>query len=75
MGATPFAGGIKHIMTKWEYGTELFHLDRSGEGFYLQPFNIEEKLREWGKMGFELVSVISYQPGSLYAFFKKPSDL
>ncbi|MEY4320450.1 MAG: hypothetical protein RLZZ471_391 [Actinomycetota bacterium] len=50
-------------MTKWEYLTTP-----------LPPHNQTAILNDWGKDGWELISVTTNAMGGLVAFFKRPLE-
>ena len=61
---------------KWSYKTVHFELKREGllGGSFLDEAEIEEQLNDFGRSGWELISVIEVQDG-IIAFFKQPLDL
>lgn len=58
---------------KWSYKTVHFELKKEGllGGAFLDETEIEEQLNDFGRSGWDLVSVIEVQDG-IIAFFKQP---
>jgi hypothetical protein len=61
---------------KWSYKTVHFELKKEGllGGSFLDETEVEERLNEYGRSGWELTTVIEVQDG-IIAFFKQPLDL
>lgn len=61
---------------KWSYKTVHFELKKEGllGGAFLDETEIEEQLNDFGRSGWDLVSVIEVHDG-IIAFFKQPLDL
>ncbi len=61
---------------KWSYKTVHFELKKEGllGGSFLDEAEIEEQLNDFGRSGWELISVIEVQDG-IIAFFKQPLSL
>lgn len=61
---------------KWSYKTVHFELKKEGllGGAFLDETEIEEQLNDYGRSGWELVSVIEVQDG-IIAFFKQSLNL
>ena len=61
---------------KWSYKTVHFELKREGllGGSFLDEAEIEEQLNDFGRSGWELISVIEVQDG-IIAFFKQSMEL
>lgn len=57
----------------WSYKTVHFELKKEGilGGAFLDETEIEEQLNDYGRSGWELISVIEVQSGVI-AFFKQP---
>lgn len=67
---------VKHSMSKpirWCYKTVFYELKKEGilGGIFLDEAEVEESLNEYGKAGWELVSVMEIH-GGLIAIFKQP---
>ena len=60
---------------KWSYKTVHFELKREGllGGSFLDETEIEQQLNDFGRSGWELISVIEVQDG-IIAFFKQSLD-
>ncbi|MCB2217303.1 DUF4177 domain-containing protein [Desulfofustis glycolicus] len=60
-------------MTRWGYKTVLFEMKKEGllGGVFLDETEIEQELNEFGRSGWELVSLLEMQDG-IIAFFKQP---
>ncbi len=60
---------------KWSYKTVHFELKREGllGGSFLDETEVEEQLNQYGRSGWELISVIEVQDG-IIAFFKQQLD-
>ncbi|MGI9571546.1 MAG: DUF4177 domain-containing protein [Desulfobulbia bacterium] len=61
---------------KWSYKTVHFELKREGllGGSFLDETEIEEQLNNFGRSGWELISVIEVQDG-IITFFKQSLDI
>ena len=61
---------------RWSYKTVHFELKREGllGSSFLDETEVEEQLNNYGRSGWELISVIEVQDG-IIAFFKQPLDL
>ncbi len=61
---------------KWGYKTVHFELKKEGllGGSFLDEAEIEEQLNDFGRSGWELISVIEVQQG-IVCFFKQPLQL
>ncbi len=61
---------------KWSYKTVHFELKKEGllGGAFLDETEIEEQLNDYGRSGWELISVIEVQDG-IIAFFKQSISL
>lgn len=61
---------------KWSYKTVHFELKKEGllGGAFLDEAEIEEQLNDFGRSGWELISVLEVQDG-IIAFFKQSLDL
>lgn len=60
-------------MTRWGYKTVHFEMKKEGllGGVFLDETEIEQELNEFGRSGWELVSLLEMQDG-IIAFFKQP---
>jgi hypothetical protein len=60
---------------KWSYKTVHFELKKEGllGGAFLDEAEIEEQLNDYGRSGWELISVLEVQDG-IIAFFKQSLD-
>lgn len=60
-------------MMRWGYKTVLFEMKKEGllGGAFLDETEIEQELNEFGRSGWELVSILEMQDG-IIAFFKQP---
>lgn len=61
---------------KWSYKTVHFELKKDGllGGSFLDETELEEQLNDYGRSGWELISVIEVQNGVI-AFFKQPIEI
>ena len=61
---------------KWSYKTVHFELKKEGllGGSFLDETELEERLNDYGRSGWELISVIEVQNGVI-AFFKQPIEI
>lgn len=61
---------------KWGYKTVHFELKKEGllGGSFLDEAEIEEQLNDFGRSGWELISVIEVQQG-IICFFKQPLQI
>lgn len=61
---------------KWSYKTVHFELKKEGllSAGFLDEMEIEQELNEFGRNGWELISVLEVQDG-IIAFFKQPFGL
>ncbi len=60
-------------MTRWGYKTIHFAMKKEGllGGVFLDETEIEQELNEFGRSGWELISLLEMQDGVI-AFFKQP---
>ncbi|MEE4313688.1 MAG: DUF4177 domain-containing protein [Desulfofustis sp.] len=60
-------------MTRWGYKTVHFEMKKEGllGGVFLDETEIEQELNEFGRSGWELVSLLEMHDG-IIAFFKQP---
>jgi len=60
-------------MTRWGYKTVHFAMKKEGllGGVFLDETEIEQELNEFGRSGWELISLLEMQDGVI-AFFKQP---
>jgi hypothetical protein len=66
----------KRVVVRWSYKTVLFELKKEGllGSSFIDESEIEESLNEFGKAGWELVSMIDTKDG-LIAVFKQLLDI